>query len=497
MPYDTTASIEDKYNKLWEASVANLDKIKSSSIAEVDNAELEASNIYQKQVDQIKKDRQEGSVTYQKERSLNDANLAKANKRMTEVAASRNWRGGELIDVVQKGSQKRVQAISATNKKEAEYNTQLDTSATENEKYYNEQKIAARKQKEKIEADYNSQRLQARQLNDAQRSAELSDYRLRQQQRDFQASQSELQRMNELNMSNSSYSSGGFAGYQTGTKQITSAVMKYKDLLTQYTEKYGVSQYRDLLLAKIMQEAGGSPGALATDPMQSSESAGHSVGYFRNPVDSINQGVKYFAQILAKAGGDVPLALQSYNFGEGFIDYVKKNGGKMTQSLVNSFSDMMAKKMGWRSYGDKNYVQNVLRYYQAKDPYVNSKTDHMINFASGKLGGKYVWGGTGGSDGRSYDCSGLTQAMYKSIGISIPRVSQDQFRAGKAVGLNDLRAGDLVFFATDSTGGASHVGVYAGNGQMIHAANTRVGIVKVNFNEYITRVKYLGGRRYI
>jgi peptidoglycan DL-endopeptidase CwlO len=87
-----------------------------------------------------------------------------------------------------------------------------------------------------------------------------------------------------------------------------------------------------------------------------------------------------------------------------------------------------------------------------------------IAFAEQQLGKPYVWGATGPD---SYDCSGLTQAAWLAAGVEIPRVTWDQVNYGTQVSREELQPGDLVFFYED----ISHVGLYVGNGQMIHAPN--------------------------
>src|SRR5699024_7760427 len=127
-------------------------------------------------------------------------------------------------------------------------------------------------------------------------------------------------------------------------------------------KKQGLEKYKEIIKAKVMQESGGNYKRYP-DVFQASESLGlpvNSIGLEK----SIQQGVKYFGQMVKKAGGDIRLALQAYNFGGGFIGYVKKRGSKMTQKLVDQFSNEQARKLGWSRYGDKNYVKNVLRYYK-------------------------------------------------------------------------------------------------------------------------------------
>ncbi|MEU0302824.1 NlpC/P60 family protein [Streptomyces sp. NPDC006175] len=91
-----------------------------------------------------------------------------------------------------------------------------------------------------------------------------------------------------------------------------------------------------------------------------------------------------------------------------------------------------------------------------------SKAEQVLAFARAQIGKPYVWGATGPS---SYDCSGLTQAAWKEAGVDLPRTTWDQVEVGTRVATADLRPGDLVFFYDD----ISHVGIYKGDGMMIHA----------------------------
>jgi len=113
-----------------------------------------------------------------------------------------------------------------------------------------------------------------------------------------------------------------------------------------------------------------------------------------------------------------------------------------------------------------------------------------VAFAMSQLGKPYEWGATGPG---SYDCSGLTQTAYRYAGLAIPRVSSDQWNAGPHVSMGELRAGDLVFFATSLSdpGTIHHVGMYIGRGLMVEApftgANVRVSS--------IGRADYIGATR--
>lgn len=84
-----------------------------------------------------------------------------------------------------------------------------------------------------------------------------------------------------------------------------------------------------------------------------------------------------------------------------------------------------------------------------------------LDAALTKLGSPYVWGASGPN---AFDCSGLVQWAYRQAGVSVPRTTYDQVKGGSAVGRGDLQPGDVVLFY-----GAEHVGLYAGNGMVVHA----------------------------
>ncbi|MFD6329974.1 NlpC/P60 family protein [Streptomyces niveus] len=98
----------------------------------------------------------------------------------------------------------------------------------------------------------------------------------------------------------------------------------------------------------------------------------------------------------------------------------------------------------------------------ATDGTYAAKAEKVLAFARAQIGKPYVWGATGPS---SYDCSGLTGAAWKAAGVQLPRTTWDQVKVGKRVATADLLPGDLVFFYDD----ISHVGIYKGDGKMIHA----------------------------
>lgn len=96
----------------------------------------------------------------------------------------------------------------------------------------------------------------------------------------------------------------------------------------------------------------------------------------------------------------------------------------------------------------------------------------LVAYAMKFLGNKYVWGGTSLTNGT--DCSGFTMRIYEHFGYKIPRVSRSQAAFTKTVKASDVKVGDLFFYGNN--GYISHVAMYIGNGQIIHASNHRDGI---------------------
>jgi hypothetical protein len=99
------------------------------------------------------------------------------------------------------------------------------------------------------------------------------------------------------------------------------------------------------------------------------------------------------------------------------------------------------------------------------------KRAQVIAFAKQQLGEKYVWGAAGPNQ---WDCSGLTQQAYRSVGVQLPHNAAQQQQYGKATSLSQALPGDLLFWGAFS----SHVAIYLGNSQMIHAPNPTT-VVKI------------------
>ncbi|MFD1363461.1 lysozyme family protein [Lentibacillus salinarum] len=161
-----------------------------------------------------------------------------------------------------------------------------------------------------------------------------------------------------------------------GTPAVSQQVRDYQPLIEKYADKYEIAEHVDVLMAMMMQESSGR----GNDPMQASESYCGSRGCIDDPELSIKQGVHYFSETLEKADGELRLAVQSYNFGKGFIDYVDMNSETYTQEAAINFSREMYAQAEDQSvfrcprdeakaidacYGDIYYVRDVMAYTKA------------------------------------------------------------------------------------------------------------------------------------
>ncbi|MDO5067378.1 MAG: NlpC/P60 family protein [Propionibacteriaceae bacterium] len=121
---------------------------------------------------------------------------------------------------------------------------------------------------------------------------------------------------------------------------------------------------------------------------------------------------------------------------------------------------------------------------QPKAPPASGRGGSAVQVALAQVGKSYVWGTSGPN---TFDCSGLTSYAYRQQGISLPRSARQQYRIGTPVAKGDLQPGDLVFYYS----GISHVGMYIGDGKIVHAANPRSGINVTGLNS----MPYQGARR--
>ncbi|MBB3081142.1 cell wall-associated NlpC family hydrolase [Streptomyces violarus] len=164
--------------------------------------------------------------------------------------------------------------------------------------------------------------------------------------------------------------------------------------------------------------------------------------------------------------------------------YVKKVGGNLTENMLaayNAGAYAVIKYRGVPPYSEtRNYVKRITTLSESfaapvgrVDP--SEQAAGAIEYAQKKLGTPYLWGGTGTAEqGGRFDCSGLTQAAYETVGIKLPRVANDQYNAGPHPQRDELLPGDLVFFSDDPTNSRAirHVGIYVGGGYMIDAPRT-------------------------
>jgi len=118
----------------------------------------------------------------------------------------------------------------------------------------------------------------------------------------------------------------------------------------------------------------------------------------------------------------------------------------------------------------------------------------LVRTAERFVGTPYKWGGDTSVDG--FDCSGLTMTVYRLNGLNLPRTSGDQWQAGRSVELRDLAEGDLVFFATRAAGKVSHVGIYVGGDNFLHAPRRGSQIQLASLSSDYYRARYLGARAY-
>jgi cell wall-associated NlpC family hydrolase len=183
--------------------------------------------------------------------------------------------------------------------------------------------------------------------------------------------------------------------------------------------------------------------------------------------------------------------------------YVKDAPGSQTDNMLaayNAGAYAVIKYAGVPPYREtKNYVATI-RKMEKSFASTKSRVDPSkrgagaIYYAQKKLGTPYLWGGNGTPEqGGRFDCSGLTLAAYRSVGVTLPRVANDQWNSGPHPKRDELLPGDLVFFGTDLNNSRSidHVGIYVGGGYMIDAPYTGA---KIRFDP-IDTPNYFGATR--
>ena len=260
---------------------------------------------------------------------------------------------------------------------------------------------------------------------------------------------------------------------------VSAEVEAYEPLIRQYARQHGIEEYVELIKAVMMQESGGQ----GTDPMQASE-CGYNTRYpntpngITDPEYSIDVGIQNLAACLREASVESPvdmnhikLALQGYNYGNGYISWAKENYGGYTYANAVEFSAMMAERNGWSSYGDKEYVSHVLRYYVFGRIPTGTGSQAIVQVALTQEGngGDTYWSWYGFSSREEWCACFVSwcadQCGYIEAGV-IPKFSlcsagmewfesRGQFMDGSYV----PASGDLVFFDWGNDGSIDHVGI--------------------------------------
>jgi len=123
-----------------------------------------------------------------------------------------------------------------------------------------------------------------------------------------------------------------------------------------------------------------------------------------------------------------------------------------------------------------------------------ARVSKVVATAKSLLGTPYVWGGDAITDG-GFDCSGLTQYTFKSLGYTLNRISVDQSKQGQTVAKENLQAGDLVFYSLAGDGRISHVGIYIGDGKMIHSPKTGDVVKTTDVTTAYWQTRFIAAKR--
>ena len=223
----------------------------------------------------------------------------------------------------------------------------------------------------------------------------------------------------------------------TSYTPVSAEVEAYTPLIQKYAKQYGISEYVELIKAVMMQESGGK----GSDPMQAAEGSfnkryPHEPNGIKDPEYSIECGVQELKAALVSAEVENPidmerikLALQGYNFGNGYISWAKTNYGGYSYANAVEFSAMQAKRLGWEKYGDTQYPAHVLCYYPYGRAFTSGGNQAIVEVALTQLGnegGQPYWSWYG-FEGRVEWCACFAswcadQCGYLESGI-VPKFS--------------------------------------------------------------------------
>ena len=268
----------------------------------------------------------------------------------------------------------------------------------------------------------------------------------------------------------------------TETLPLSAEVEAYEPVIRKYAKQYGIPDYVLLIQAVMMQESGGR----GSDPMQASE-CGYNTQYPRTPGGitdpeySIAVGIQNLADCLQTAGAESPidldhiqLALQGYNFGSGYITWALQKYGEYSRANAIEFSLKMAEQMGWNSYGDKQYVPHVLRYYPIGKVFYNPEDgDAIVDVALtqvGNVGGEPYWSWYGFSNHVEWcacfvswcadQCGYLDSGAYPKFSGCVFGMQWFQQRGLWLDGSAEPAPGMLIFFDwAPQDGVPDHVGI--------------------------------------
>ena len=267
---------------------------------------------------------------------------------------------------------------------------------------------------------------------------------------------------------------------RTSYVPVSEEVEAYTPIIRVYANQYGIGEYVELVKAIMMQESGGQ----GLDPMQASES-GYNPRYPRtpnaitDPEYSIEVGIQTVADSLQQAEVESPvdmenirLALQGYNFGNGFIPWARENYGGYSAIAAIEFSNYMAAQLGWSGYGDKQYPAHVLRYYPFGRAFTAEGNQAIVEIALtqvGNVGGEPYWSWWGLSE-RAEWCAMFVSWCAAQAGLldsgAIPKFENCNWganwfkdNAGWADGSAEPSPGDIIFFDWEPDGYPDHVGI--------------------------------------
>ena len=270
---------------------------------------------------------------------------------------------------------------------------------------------------------------------------------------------------------------------------VSEEVKAYEPIIQKYAKEHGIPDYVLLIEAVMMQESGGR----GTDPMQCSECNfntlyPHTPGSITDPEYSINVGIQNLADCLQIAECESPvdidaikLALQGYNYGQGYVTWAMNKYGEYTKANAIEFSLKTAEQLGWTSYGDMDYVPHVLRYYPLGQIFYDpDNTQLIVEVAAsqiGNVGGEPYWSWYGFTERVEWCACFVSwcanQCGYIDAGI-IPKFSGCEwgvswFKQQDAWANNSITPtpGMIIFFDWEDKEGdsldgrADHVGIVA------------------------------------